>query len=131
MCSAVCTAAVAVMFQQWPNCERQQEGMEGAVAEGAGGGCNAERLRRAVGRRGPGRRKADRRYLRGRKPHFLLLTLLMQLSSRPAASSQDNGNRPRRTLFDRAVTYIQGDPSPGGLGSVDLDLGCSTILLGQ
>ena len=26
---------------------------------------------------------------------------------------------------------VQGGPSPGGLGLVDLDMGCSTILLGQ
>ena len=29
------------------------------------------------------------------------------------------------------TSYIQGDPSPRGLGWVDLDLGCSTVLLGQ
>ena len=28
-------------------------------------------------------------------------------------------------------TLLQGGPSPGGLGSVDLDLVCSTILLGH
>ena len=29
------------------------------------------------------------------------------------------------------LNTLQGGPSPGGLGLVDLDLGCSTILLGQ
>ena len=34
-------------------------------------------------------------------------------------------------IYNAQSVALQGGPSPGGLGSVDLDLGCSTILLGQ
>ena len=34
-------------------------------------------------------------------------------------------------IFNIDTELLQGAPSPGGLGSVDLDLGCSTILFGQ
>ena len=34
-------------------------------------------------------------------------------------------------MIPSQLRIIQGDPSPRGLGLVDLDLGCSTVLLGQ
>ena len=35
------------------------------------------------------------------------------------------------TILARYIGLVQGVPCPRGLGFVDLDLGCSTTLLGQ
>ena len=37
----------------------------------------------------------------------------------------------RFVVHSVSYKHIQGGPSPGGLGYVDLDLGCFIILLGQ
>ena len=55
------------------------------------------------------------------RPDKVVFTFLLHVYNLPLNFS--------KSMVERES--VQGGPSPGGLGSVDIDLGCSTTLLGQ
>ena len=65
------------------------------------------------------------------QPERQPLTTVTTHQEVPRPQLGKNSGSKFRGVFQAILTYLQGDPSPRGLGWVDLDLGCSTVLLGQ